>query len=214
MVFPGSRYAIIRSWSPKAGHNKAGRSDFGNQRFEPDAGKMRKMRKVPLTPEKQGYEEIPQSENEENADTKTRKMQKMRMTGFNVTDFRLTGQGPTMVFGHDPQRPLTAYSGLERCFAKCCFPQPLGCQGMPLNASQRQRARGPLILRICPSPNTLETRTRKANGLEILSTPCRLIWHVTVPQPTWAGSTTPAHKGSTEFCALPHPDHQCTAPVK
>ena len=40
------------SRSPKAGHNKAGRSDFRNQRFEPDAGKMWKMRKVPLTPEK------------------------------------------------------------------------------------------------------------------------------------------------------------------
>ena len=52
---------------------------------------MRKMRKVPLTPEKQGSEEIPWSEkaeNTENADTKTRKMRKMRMTGFNVTGFR------------------------------------------------------------------------------------------------------------------------------
>ena len=52
------------------------------------------MRKVPLTPEKQGSEEIPKSknaenaENAENADTKTRKMRKMRMTGFNVTGFR------------------------------------------------------------------------------------------------------------------------------
>ena len=52
------------------------------------------MRKVPLTPEKQGSEEIPQSknaenaENAENADTKTRKMRKMQMTGFNVTGFR------------------------------------------------------------------------------------------------------------------------------
>ena len=78
----------FRSRSPKAGHNKAGRSDFRNQRFEADTGKMRKMRKVPLTPEKQGSEEIPPSknaknaENAENADTKTRKM---RMTGFNVT---------------------------------------------------------------------------------------------------------------------------------
>ena len=60
------------SRSPKAGHNRAGRSDFRDQRFEPDAGKMRK---VPLTSEKQGSEEIPQSgrcghenaENEENA---------------------------------------------------------------------------------------------------------------------------------------------------
>ena len=76
---------------PKAGHNKAGRSDFRNQRFETDTGKTRKMRKVPLTPEKQGSEEIPKSknaENAENADTKTRKMRKMRMTGFNVTGFR------------------------------------------------------------------------------------------------------------------------------
>ena len=40
---------VKKSRSPKAGHNKAGRSDFRNQRFEPDTGKMRKMRKVPLT---------------------------------------------------------------------------------------------------------------------------------------------------------------------
>ena len=48
-------YGIVNyySLSPKAGHNKAGRSDFRNQRFEPDTGKMWKMRKVPLTPEKQ-----------------------------------------------------------------------------------------------------------------------------------------------------------------
>ena len=31
------------------------------------------MRKVPLTPEKQGSEEIPRSKNAENADTKTQK---------------------------------------------------------------------------------------------------------------------------------------------
>ena len=39
----------------------------------------------------QGSEEMPQSENAENAehvDTKTRKIQKMRLTGFNVTGFR------------------------------------------------------------------------------------------------------------------------------
>ena len=40
------------SLSPKAVRPKAGRSDFRNQRFEPDTGKMRKMRKVPLTLEK------------------------------------------------------------------------------------------------------------------------------------------------------------------
>ena len=74
--------------SPKAGHNKAGRSDFQNWRFEPDTGKMRKMRNVPLTPEKQWSEEIPQSKNAENAanaDTKTRKI---RLRGFNVTGLR------------------------------------------------------------------------------------------------------------------------------
>ena len=83
-----------KSRSPKAGHNKAGRSDFRNQRFEPDTAKMRKMRTVSVTPEKQGSEGIPQSENAENAenaesaDTKTRRMRKMRLTGFNVTGFR------------------------------------------------------------------------------------------------------------------------------
>ena len=62
---------LLFSRSPKAGHPKAGRSDFRNQRFETDTGKTRKMRKVPLTPEKQGSEEIPKSnyaENAENAD--------------------------------------------------------------------------------------------------------------------------------------------------
>ena len=55
----------------KAGHNRAGRSDFRNQRFEPDSGKMQKMQKVPLTAEKQGSEEMSQHENAEKADTKT-----------------------------------------------------------------------------------------------------------------------------------------------
>ena len=67
--------ADIPAQSPKAGHNKAGRSDFRNQRFKPDTGKTRKMRKVPLTPAKQGSDETPQSknaENAENADTKKR----------------------------------------------------------------------------------------------------------------------------------------------
>ena len=85
---PQSLLSGLLSRSPKAGHPKAGRSDFRNQRFETDTEKTRKMRKVPLTPEKQGSEEIPKSknaENAENADTKTRKV---RMTGFNVTGFR------------------------------------------------------------------------------------------------------------------------------
>ena len=82
------------SLSPKAGHNKAGQSDFRNQRFEPDTARMRKMRKAPLTLQKQGPKETPQTkkaenaENAENADAKTRKMRKMRLTGFNVTGFR------------------------------------------------------------------------------------------------------------------------------
>ena len=65
---------------PRAGHHKAGRSDFRNQRFEP---KMQKMQKVPFTSEQQGSEKIPKSESAENAenaedaDTKTRKMRKI-----------------------------------------------------------------------------------------------------------------------------------------
>ena len=82
---PRARHKMCRSLSPKAGHNKAGRSDFRNQRFEPDTAKMQKMRKAPLTLQKQGFEETPQSKSAENADAKTRKM---RMTGFNVTGFR------------------------------------------------------------------------------------------------------------------------------
>ena len=53
------------SRSPKAGHNKVGRSDFRSQRLEPDTGKMQK---VPLTQEKQGSQEIPLGENAENTE--------------------------------------------------------------------------------------------------------------------------------------------------
>ena len=73
--------------SHKASHIKAGRSDFRNQRFERDTGKM----EVLFTPDKQVSEELPQTknaENAENADTKMRKMQKTGLTGFNVTGFR------------------------------------------------------------------------------------------------------------------------------
>ena len=38
--------------SPKSGHTRAGRSDFRNERCEPDTRKMRTKRKVPLTPGK------------------------------------------------------------------------------------------------------------------------------------------------------------------
>ena len=44
-------------------------------------GKCGKTRKVPITPEKLGSEEIPQSENAENADTRTRKMVSERVPG-------------------------------------------------------------------------------------------------------------------------------------
>ena len=76
------------SWSPKAGHNKAGRSDFRDQRFEADTRKMRQKQKVPLTVKSKRFEEIPRSENAENADTKTQEMRKMRLTGFIATGFR------------------------------------------------------------------------------------------------------------------------------
>ena len=69
---------VQKSRSPSAGHHKAGWSDFQNQRFKPDMGKMRKMRKVPLTPEKQGSGEIPQSTNAENADNVNTKCGKCR----------------------------------------------------------------------------------------------------------------------------------------
>ena len=52
-IYPLVSRPVLCSWSLKAGHNKAGRSDFRNQRFEPETAKMRKMRTVPLTPEKQ-----------------------------------------------------------------------------------------------------------------------------------------------------------------
>ena len=72
------------SLSPKACHPKAGRSGFRNHRFKPETGKMQKMRMLPLTPEEHWFEDIPQNENAENADTKTRKM---RLIGFNATGF-------------------------------------------------------------------------------------------------------------------------------
>ena len=61
------------SRSPKAGHPKAGRSDFRNQRFETDTGKTRKMRKVSLTPENKGLRRFRRTKTR-----KTRKMRKMR----------------------------------------------------------------------------------------------------------------------------------------
>ena len=67
-TLPLTLFVTQHSLSPKAGHNKAGRSDFRTQRFEPDTAKMRKMRKAPLTLKKQGSEETPQSKTAENAE--------------------------------------------------------------------------------------------------------------------------------------------------
>ena len=68
----GAEIVFSLSLSPlEAGHKKAGRSDLGNQRFEPDAGKMRKIMKVTLTQDskkKQRSEESPWSESAENAE--------------------------------------------------------------------------------------------------------------------------------------------------
>ena len=58
------------SLSPKAGHPKAGRSDFRNQRFKPDTGKMRKMRTSLPPQENKGLRRLRR--------TKTRKTRKMR----------------------------------------------------------------------------------------------------------------------------------------
>ena len=82
--------ALDFSLSPKASHPKAGRSDFRNQQFEPDAGKTRKMWKVPLTQKNKGVRRFHGAKtwNAENADTKTRKCGRMRVTGFNVTGFK------------------------------------------------------------------------------------------------------------------------------
>ena len=80
--------------SPKAGHPKAGRSDFRNQRLQPDTGKILNMHTVPGIPEekerttKQGSDEIPQSENTEDAENADAKTQKVRLIDFIVIGFR------------------------------------------------------------------------------------------------------------------------------
>ena len=80
LLHPHLRQPKNRSQSPKAGHDKADRSDSRNRRLEVWRPKMRKMRKVPLIPEEEGSEDVPQSENAENAenvDTKTQKITKL-----------------------------------------------------------------------------------------------------------------------------------------
>ena len=62
-----------KSQSPKAGHPKAGRSDFRNQRFKPDTGKMRKMRTSLPPQENKGLRKLRRTKA-----LKTRKMRKMR----------------------------------------------------------------------------------------------------------------------------------------
>ena len=69
----------------RTGHNKADQSDFRNQQFEPDTGKMWKMRKVSFTPETTRSEEIPQLKNAENVEMR---MRKVRLIGFNLPGFR------------------------------------------------------------------------------------------------------------------------------
>ena len=64
-LVPARCSAGLKSQSPNSGHNKAGRSDFRNQRFEPGTGKTRKMRKVPLTPEKGSEETLSSEETQE-----------------------------------------------------------------------------------------------------------------------------------------------------
>ena len=106
----GNSYGPM-SQSPTAGHPKAGRSDFRNQRFKPDTGKMRKMRTSLPPQENKGLRRLRRTkarktrnmrkmrmqkrgkcgknaEYAENADAKTRKMRKIRMTGLNVIGFR------------------------------------------------------------------------------------------------------------------------------
>ena len=60
----------VKSQSPKAGHPKAGRSDFRNQRFKPDTGKMRRMRTSLPPQENKGLRKLRR--------TKARKTRKMR----------------------------------------------------------------------------------------------------------------------------------------
>ena len=62
-----------QSQSPKAGHPKAGRSDFRNQRFTADTGKMRKMRTSLPPQENKGLRSLRRTKTR-----KTRKMRKMR----------------------------------------------------------------------------------------------------------------------------------------
>ena len=56
----------------------------------PDTVKMQNLRKCgrSLSPQKTRAEEIPRSRNAENADTKTLKMRKRPLTGFNVIGLR------------------------------------------------------------------------------------------------------------------------------
>ena len=99
----------VLSRSPKASHNKAGRSDLRNQQFEPNTrGNCGKCGKSP-PPRKQGSEirrskNTENVENAENMDTKTRRMPKLRLTGFYVTGFYVTGCcfQENRVFAEDP----------------------------------------------------------------------------------------------------------------
>ena len=77
-VYPASFFLSFSplSRSHKAGHNKAGRSDFRNQRFETDTRNMWKMREVPLTQKNEGLRRDHRA-----------KTCKIRLTDFIVTGF-------------------------------------------------------------------------------------------------------------------------------
>ena len=51
-----------------AGHPKASRSDFQNQRFKPDTGEMRKMRTSLPSQEDKGLRRLHRNESAENAE--------------------------------------------------------------------------------------------------------------------------------------------------
>ena len=84
------------SKSSKAGHPKAGRSDFEISDSNPIQGKCGKCGRPSLPQENKGLRRKCGHENAENADTKTRKK---RMTGFNVTGCR---RPPWSVSSHKP----------------------------------------------------------------------------------------------------------------
>ena len=79
--FPFSSFFSVSSLSPKAGHPKAGRSDFRNQRFKPDTGKMRKMRTSLPPHENKGLRRFRRTETLKTRKMRTRKRGKCGKCG-------------------------------------------------------------------------------------------------------------------------------------